>query len=200
MSKKEETRLHILDTAINMFWHASYHGVNMNDLSKAANLNKATVYQYFSSKEELAAAAVERAADCTKGHVFETAFNEYDTPLERLKGVYANVFKTHEEIFKVEKRCLGCPFVNIGVELATSSDAVTKSVNASFAIFKEYYLQIIRDFKQSMNEKPDTDAVDEVAEALIANMNSCLVASKLKNDPKAILDGSERALKILKTW
>ncbi|HBN31146.1 MAG TPA: TetR/AcrR family transcriptional regulator, partial [Rhodobacteraceae bacterium] len=41
--KREDTRNHILDTALDLFWQQSYHGVNMNALSRAAGLNKATV-------------------------------------------------------------------------------------------------------------------------------------------------------------
>jgi TetR/AcrR family transcriptional repressor of nem operon len=59
----QDTKLQIVNAAIDLFWKTSYHATNMNDLSRAAGVNKATVYQHFGSKEELAVAAVARAAD-----------------------------------------------------------------------------------------------------------------------------------------
>ncbi len=196
--KKEETRNHILDTAIELFWRASYHGVNMNQLSREVGLNKATVYQYFSSKEELAVAAVQRATERTRQYVFETAFENSQDPVERLRQIYQNVFQTHNELYKTEKACLGCPFVNIGVELATSSEKVRQAVNDGFDVFRAFYQQIVDDYRgkgaASKREK------EEIVVALLDNMNACLEASKLQRRPQAILDAGVRAEKILHVW
>ncbi|OUR79163.1 hypothetical protein A9Q83_04805 [Alphaproteobacteria bacterium 46_93_T64] len=196
---KEETSNHILDTAIDLFWRASYHGVNMNELSRAADLNKATVYQYFGSKEKLAVAAVERAAERTRNFVFDTAFERSENPVDRLKNIYKNVYQTHKAIYEKEANCIGCPFVNIGVELATSSDDVRTAVNKAFESFHPYYKRITDDYQTvSVVEEP-TNAT-EIVSALLANMNACLVASKLERRPEAILEGSHRAINILKHW
>ncbi len=192
---KAETSIHILDTAIDLFWRSSYHGVNMNELSDAAGLNKATVYQHFRSKEELAVAAVQRAAERTIKFVFQAAFDRSLDPVERLRDVYRAVFETHKAIFDRESTCLGCPFVNIGVELSTTSENVREAVNQGFASFRTFYETIVADFGNR-----EADEQQEVVGALLANMNACLVASKLEIRPEAILDGSERALKILRHW
>jgi len=42
--KKENTKNYILDTAIDLFWRKSYRAINMNELSRAAEVYKATVY------------------------------------------------------------------------------------------------------------------------------------------------------------
>jgi len=196
---REETSIHILDTAIELFWRSSYHGVNMNELSRAAKLNKATVYQHFSSKEKLATAAVERATTRTQSFVFEAAFEASTDPVERLKNIYQKVYDTHQFIHETEKTCLGCPFVNIGVELATSSEMVRKAVVKGFALFQKYYEQIADDYLSDRDDKSPSRR-SEIVSALLANMNACLVASKLENRTDAILEGQARALKILKHW
>jgi len=196
---KEETSIQILDTAIDLFWRASYHGVNMNELSRAANLNKATLYQHFSSKEKLAVAAVERATLRTQTFVFDTAFEASTNPVQRLKNIYQNVFHTHRSIYETESICLGCPFVNIGVELATTSEDVRKAVIKGFGVFQGYYEQITSDYRAA-NDSNSTSLNKEIVSALLANMNACLVASKLEKRPEAILEGSVRAVNILKHW
>lgn len=197
---KSNTSTQILDTAIDLFWRASYHGVNMNELSRAAGVNKATVYQHFRSKEDLAVAAVHRAAERTRAFVFQAAFDNAPDPVDRLRDIYRRVFETHEAIYGAGGVCLGCPFVNIGVELATSSDIVRAAVNEAFASFRLFYEQIVGDFSRQNGGGRTAPERREVVSALLANMNACLVESKLERRPEAILDGGERALRILRVW
>ena len=188
--KREDTRNHILDTALDLFWQQSYHGVNMNALSRAAGLNKATVYQYFASKEELAVAAVQRAAELSEDYIYASTLAETADPLGRLNGIYTKVYDMHASMHRSEGRCRGCPFVNIGVELATTTEEIRIGVGRAFARFTKYY-QAIADELPAAGDKSDLGA------SLMANMNGCLVASKIENRPEAILDGQARALRIV---
>lgn len=181
--KKEDTKNHIMDTAISLFWQQSYHGVNMNELSRVAGVNKATVYQHFASKEVLAVAALKRAADRTEDFIYKSTFAETDDPVARLNGIYAKIFTMHSEMQRDEGRCRGCPFVNLGMELSTSSDPIRLAVSAAFETFQGYYVEISGDLDK--------------AATLMATMNGCLVASKIENRPEAIIDGQKRALQVL---
>lgn len=182
--KKDLTKNHILDTAVDLFWRHSYNGVSMNDLSRAAGVNKATVYQHFSSKEDLTVAALNRAAKRTEDYIYRDTFNEVDTPKERLKAIYHKVYQMHVALHADEGKCRGCPFVNLGVELSTTSEPIRKAVDTAFASFRNYYAQIA-----------NNDA--EIGASLMATMNGALVASKIENRPAAILDGQKRALMLL---
>ncbi|MGD8305704.1 MAG: uroporphyrinogen-III synthase [Ignavibacteria bacterium] len=53
VSKKEIKRKRILDAAADLFSQKSYHEVMMEDVAKMIDVAKGTVYNYFSSKEEL---------------------------------------------------------------------------------------------------------------------------------------------------
>ena len=193
---KEDTRNHILDTAIEQFWRKSYHGVNMNELSKAANVNKATVYQYFSSKEELVVAAVARAAQRSEEYVYQSTFEEITDPKERLKTIYQKVFQMHSELHKSEGKCRGCPFVNLGVELSTSSELIRIAAKGALDSFRVYYADIVENHWAAIGNSENITR-NELVSSLLANMNGCLVQSKLENRPEAVLDGQARALRIL---
>lgn len=191
--KPTDTRNHILDTAMDLFWSKSYHGVNMNGLSRAAGVNKATVYQHFASKEELAEAALHRAETQTEEYVYQAAFTESDDPETRLGVIYEKVFDLHNGIYDKDGTCRGCPFVNIGVELSTSSERLRAAVNRAFSTYKRYFGRIVDDH----GRLPNGFDRDQTIAALMATMNSALVASKLENRPGAILDGRQRALHFL---
>jgi len=193
---KADTKNHILDTAIELFWSKSYHGVNMNELARTAGVNKATVYQHFTSKEELAVAAVKRAGERTREYVYASTFTEVSDPKARLERIYQKVFAMHDELYRATGTCRGCPFVNIGVEMSTTSDDIRSAVNQALASFRTYYGQIIDD--QGARGARRTDASKEATiSTLMANMNACQVAAKLENRPEAVLDGKKRALQVL---
>ena len=99
----------------------------------------------------------------------------------------------YQGIYDADGKCRGCPVVNIGVELSTSSEVIRRSVEQAFASYKQYYRQIV----DAQGTLPSGfDRQDTIA-ALMANMNGALVASKLENRPGAILDGGRRALQLL---
>ncbi len=58
-TKGEAARARLITTAANMFWRASYHATSMNDVCRAAKVNKATAYEHFASKLDLALATID---------------------------------------------------------------------------------------------------------------------------------------------
>src|SRR4030067_470381 len=52
-SRKNLKRERIIETAFELFSKKSYHEVMMEDVAKFTSVAKGTVYNYFSSKEEL---------------------------------------------------------------------------------------------------------------------------------------------------
>lgn len=193
---KTETRLQIIDTAIDLFWRASYHGTNMNDLSHEAGVNKATIYQHFRSKEDIALASVERAAERTVDYVFAGAFSEVAAPLDRLREIYRRVYETHRIAFEQTPICRGCPFVNIGTELATTNPQIRRAVQGAFATFVGYYRQIVEALIADGTIGGDVK-IDQLAKDLQDNMNATMITSKIENRPEAILEGGERAVRYL---
>lgn len=197
----ESTEIRILDTALEMFWRRSYHSVNMNALSLAAGLNKATVYQYFASKEALAIAAITYAAQKTEKHVYQAAFGVSADAQTRLRLIYDKAYAMHASFHQSEGKCRGCPFVNLGVELATESEGVRRAVNSAFAALRPYYEDIVTAYlERARGIHPGARRaaqVEDIVAGLLANMNGCLVASKLENRPEAVLDGKRRALQLI---
>ncbi len=49
----ELRRRQILDAAVHLFYEVGYEGTSLRDLSARVGINKATIYHYFESKEEI---------------------------------------------------------------------------------------------------------------------------------------------------
>ena len=54
-----QTRRHILAVALQLFGERSFHDVAVDDLARAAGISRATLYQYFESKDEIFAELLE---------------------------------------------------------------------------------------------------------------------------------------------
>ncbi|MEM8726110.1 MAG: helix-turn-helix domain-containing protein, partial [Pseudomonadota bacterium] len=50
LTKGERTRAHIVSVASGLFWRRNFHGVSVDQIADAAEVNKATVYRYFADK------------------------------------------------------------------------------------------------------------------------------------------------------
>ncbi len=78
---------------------ASLHGIahlSVADVAKRAGLSRQTLYKYFSSKEDLVAAAVRREAEHITGEVVAAA-NSHDDPRDALEaGVLTALRATRE--------------------------------------------------------------------------------------------------------
>lgn len=57
------TRDHILEAAANVFRQKGYHGASMADIADAVQLQKASLYHHFASKQEILVALLDRALE-----------------------------------------------------------------------------------------------------------------------------------------
>ncbi|MEE9322568.1 MAG: helix-turn-helix domain-containing protein [Granulosicoccus sp.] len=183
--KGEQTRQRILDSATELFWARNYHGVSVADVAEVASVNKATLYQYFQSKDVLVQSVVSSSREWTVEHIFDSAFADSKDPMIRLRCIYKRVHVFHQCIFESHNEVRGCPFVNIAMELAVDNELVRMQVVKTFEQFSEYYRTIVRDYRGKRIAKTK---VDRLVRALLGNMNGAMVASRYERRPDAILD------------
>ena len=166
----------------------SYHAVSVGLICDTADVNKATLYQYFRSKEALALAVIEENFARTRDYVFDGSFAAFDDPVQRLEEIYRRVFETTKGLHEAGGTCPGCPFVNIGAEMSTQNPEIRELVNQTFSRFGAYYRRIVRDAAPAGRMRSECDE-DRAVRALIATMNGAMMTSKIENRPEAILEG-----------
>lgn len=186
-TKGEQTKQRILDTAAELFWQNSYQGVNTNTISQTAGVNKATLYRYFPSKDELALAVLENYCNLGIEYVFESNLQATDDPLEQLEGIYQRVYEIHKQTCDGGCNSPGCLCVNLAVEMSTANPELRLAVEQCFAKFGAYYLRIVRNARQRGISAATLDE-EQAANALLNLMNGVMVSSKFKNRPEEILD------------
>ena len=88
--RKQET----LDVALRLLLQRGYGNLNMDELAVEAGISKPTLYQYFDSKEELAAKAIERMFEKMEELIPEPSAT---APLAQLEDFLRLMLKTRSE-------------------------------------------------------------------------------------------------------
>ncbi|MGN6485899.1 MAG: TetR/AcrR family transcriptional regulator [Thermomicrobiales bacterium] len=86
-----ESRRRVLDAANTLFVEHGFKAISMQQIANAAQINKATLYHHFRSKEELFAAVVLEATAQSKDDI-SRAIAEGGTPAEQLARAALQIF------------------------------------------------------------------------------------------------------------
>jgi len=176
-----DTQERLITTAAGL-WHArSYADVGVNEICVAADVRKGSFYHFFSSKQELAVAVIDRHWREAYENVVMPALAAGATPMGQLQeltiGIADEVDRLTEELGVVP----GCPFGNLAVELSTIDGAVRERLERLFESQKELLRELL-DGAVAAGELPQsTDTVD-AARAMHAYIEGVLLVSKNAND------------------
>jgi AcrR family transcriptional regulator len=86
----EAVKLRIVKEAAALFNAKGYRTVTLNDLATRLGMSKKTLYQYFSGKEEIAAAVLEAVMGAIAGAITERMKGDGD-PLRLLQETFASI-------------------------------------------------------------------------------------------------------------
>ena len=125
---KKESRKRILDAALRVIRTKGYSATRVEDICDAAGLTKGGFFHHFSSKEELAIAAVEYFSSTAERTYAAARYRQLADPLERLLGyvdfrkaslegelsnytcligtMLQETYETHPNLRKICERCI----------------------------------------------------------------------------------------------
>jgi len=89
MRKTDQKRQHILDTAYRLFQSKGFANTSISEITSEAGGSKATVYNYFSSKEELFVECMTSVSD----HYLEGMFNGLKDPKAETSAALLEIAK-----------------------------------------------------------------------------------------------------------
>lgn len=197
MGKKgEATKEKILDTARTMFWKQNYHGIKVDEIVKEAGVNKASFYHYFESKESLALEALHKNFTQTQEYVFDGAFEASDHPEKRLEEIFKRIYGSHKDVFDSEDKAPGCPFVNVGSELAYENEEIREKINEILETFYGYWTKIYIQAKEEGLTDVDIPK-KQMGKRLHTILNGAMFSSRIHRRPKDVLDAIPVAKQIL---
>ena len=174
--KKSSPRERILATAQQLFYRQGYRATGINQIIKEAKVAKASFYEHFSSKDELALAYLQdigRLSQCD----CESILSDRSDPEKAL----LNLFDFIEAQF-VKSSFQGCPMQNLTAEFSLKEhrlhqEAVVDKKNH----IKSDIRETVAALKMSSKQYAQLD-IDQVSDALFLLMEGAMTTSRIYRD------------------
>ena len=172
-----DTRERILDSAQRLTQTRSFHGFSFQDIADEVGVRKASLYHHFDSKDDVAVAMLQRAADWVSAQIKSAEGLE---PSERLE-TYFDLFRQIHG--KGERMCPGGSF-------AAVFGAVSSPVQAALHRFAKMHLDWLEDVVRDGVELGQFTIGDQrprdVATQISAGVQGALLVGRLTSDRHVI--------------
>lgn len=179
MVRSHDTRERLLETAARLIWSASYHATGVDRICEAAGVHKGSFYHHFSSKEELAIAALDEQWARLKPRVDEI-FSPANPPLERLSRYVRLTLEMQREKQRETGCVCGCPLYALGSEMGTLAPALREKIQTLVEIKLRYLVSAVREAHAAGEiEAPDAE---RTAQMLVDLAQGALMRARITND------------------
>ncbi len=153
----KNTKRAIIEVAQKFFSQKSYHKVSMDELAKALNLKKPTIYYYFKGKKELFFSIWKESFERLEEYIF-TRVDKKESPEEKLKEfikAHLEFIEEHKDLFLILYR-ERFDFLNLG-EL---KESLSFSLGEDFARFMNRFKEVIEGGQKANIFKNSGDPLD----------------------------------------
>lgn len=145
MSAKS-TRDHLIDVGLDLMHRHGFNATGLTEILQAADVPKGSFYHFFDSKEEFAAAALERYAAQRAEHSAAVLSDATTSPLKRLKRYFSGLVKIAGQGGTVP----GCLLGRFSLEIAAERSQLRKRISASFGRWQHAIAAVL---KQAVAQK-----------------------------------------------
>ena len=147
------TREHLLDVGLGLMHRDGYNATGLTDILKAADVPKGSFYHHFGSKEDFAAAALERYGMREREHAADVLSDEAPSPLKRLRRYFSDLVNTYGQQGAIP----GCMMGRFSLEIATTSPQLRKRISGSFSHWQQTIANVIREAVERKELAADTN-------------------------------------------
>jgi AcrR family transcriptional regulator len=176
-SRGRESRDRIVERAAELVAERGVERTSLDDVLAAAGASKSQLYHYFSDREALIEAAIERR--CAQVHEELTrAFADVDTLAEleqRLEGF----------VVLYEASFGGCPLGTMASEVAGAHEGALRHVESAFASWEAIFADLFTRLRDRGDLRVDADP-DALATALLAALEGGQLLSQARKDARSL--------------
>lgn len=172
MNKKPtDTREKILTTAEHLIYRNGIHATGMDLLVKTSGVARKSIYRYFATKDDVAAAAL-KERDERWMHWFRTESDKGDTPQERILMMFSVLRGWFEsEGFR------GCAFINTAGEVGDHHHPVRQ--------IAKLHKQKLLDYTHELTEQLNIEQPAVLARQLLILIEGAITMSYVMGDCRA---------------
>lgn len=160
-----DTRQRIVDTASKLFYTQGYNSTGINQIIEEAEVAKASLYQYFPSKEDLLIEYLRVTAGATN-EALRAELNKHDTPKEKVLGLFDFLLQ-----FVNPTGFYGCNFLNIASEVPKENEKVRSLIKNQKNHIRALFAEVLKPLGK-----------EYLADELYLLFDAVLIASKVHDD------------------
>ncbi|MBI3479299.1 MAG: TetR/AcrR family transcriptional regulator [Nitrosomonadales bacterium] len=177
-----DTHGRLLQATTRLMWERSFQAVSVDDLCARAEAKKGSFYHFFPSKIDLAIAAIENSWEQTRRGVFEPIFGDGSSGLAQLQRLI-DMIDEYQSYLATEKGAyLGCPFGNLGQEMARQDDRIRVTLQKIFDAHCGYLEAALTRAEQAGEIQAGNNR--ERAKKIFALLEGAFLMGKVANDPQ----------------
>jgi TetR/AcrR family transcriptional regulator, transcriptional repressor for nem operon len=197
MGRTSDANERLMDAALDLIWEESYGAVTIDDICKRADVKKGSFYYFFSSKSELAIAALERMWQEESKPKMDGIFSPSIDPLTRIRNYLASMYDFQAELKLKHGKVLGCPVMSVGSETCTCDEeaAIGNKIRELFSRKRRYYESAIRDAIAEGSIEPGDPT--QKATAVAGLIEGILTQARILNEPEILRTLPDLAMRIL---
>jgi TetR/AcrR family transcriptional repressor of nem operon len=174
----KSTREHLIEVGLGLMHQNGYKATGLTDILKAADVPKGSFYHHFGSKEDFAAAALERYGMREREHAAAFLNDTTTPPLKRLRRYFSDLAR----IYGQKGAIPGCMVGRFCLEIAAASPALRKRISGSFDHWQHTISMVIQQ-AIAEEELPLTTDAESLAGFLLNSWEGALLRSQAeKND------------------
>ena len=136
----KSTRDHLLDVGLGLMHQHGYNATGLTEILKAADVPKGSFYHHFGSKEDFAAAVLQRYIVREGEHATAVLSDLKTPPLQRLKRYFSDLVRTYGQ----KGRIPGCMMGRFSLEIAGESPQLRKRISATFDHWQHTIATVLR--------------------------------------------------------
>ncbi|WP_455710224.1 TetR/AcrR family transcriptional regulator [Pseudomonas capsici] len=178
-TKMTDTREKIITTAEQLIYQNGIHATGMDLLVKTSGVARKSIYRYFATKDEVAAAAL-NARDVRWMQWFRTECDKADTPQDRILNIFA-VLKGWFE----SDGFRGCAFINTAGEVGDPDDPIRH--------IARLHKQKLLDYTLELSEQLNVEQPSVLARQLLILIEGAITMARVMGDYSAVDDAREVA-------
>ena len=171
------TKEKILDAAQDLIQTRSFHGFSFQDVADRVGIRKPSLYHHFDSKDAIALAVLERAADWVRTQLAKVDGEDAAARLERYFEMFRDIHG------KGERMCPGGSFASV-------FGGISSSVQSALHRFTKLHLDLLESIIREGAERGEFQIGDQrprdVAMQIFAGTQGALIIGRLTGDAHVI--------------
>jgi AcrR family transcriptional regulator len=184
LSKGEQSRLHIIETANRLFYERGYQQTSFSDIAEASGIRRGNITYYFKTKNDILQDVIRYRMDGIRA-MLEEWEKAYSDPSERLKRFAQMIVNSGHEIIEY-----GCPMGSLNTELGKNEPELSQESRLMFDLFREW---LTRQFQALGFRKA---RAGQLALHLLGRGQGISVMAHVYHDP----DFLKKEVSLLKQW